>query len=141
MALTISKIIAEMKRRGMKPYVAKHPRTGKWWAIDRVLRSPVGRECNTKSEAEKEWYLFNASMIGDIATRDYSISNPSPSVVEIYSDIQAIDAVKGRNSLWPREHFRHKFKPGSRVYGLPNGDILIHSTKGRRLWRKFKYPD
>ncbi len=67
--------------------------------------------------------------------------NPMINAVEIYSNIQSIDAVKGHNSLWPREQFRHKFKPGAKIYGLPNGDILIHSTKGRRLWKKFKYPD
>lgn len=57
----------------------------------------------------------------------------------IYEDIEAIDAQKGKDSLWPKEKFRHEFKKGARVLGLANGDLLIKSKKGKKLWKEFDY--
>ncbi len=68
--------------------------------------------------------------------------NPPPGAVVIYDKICAIEAQKGKNSNWPNEFFRHDFskdKTAARVYGLPDGSLLIKSTKGKRLWKKFKY--
>jgi hypothetical protein len=59
----------------------------------------------------------------------------------IYDNIEAIQAEKGSNSLWPKEKFEHKFKRGARVLGLRNGDLLIKSKTGRRLWKEFDYPE
>ena len=68
------KLTTKIKKRvdNMTPYVAKHPKTGKWWAIDSYLKIPIGKECNTKLEAIKEWKQCMVSMIGDISTQNLS---------------------------------------------------------------------
>lgn len=67
--------------------------------------------------------------------------NPRKGAVEIYGNILAIEARKGKSSLWPNEKFRHGFKSKSeaKVYGLPDGSLLIKSKSGKRLWKNFKY--
>jgi hypothetical protein len=65
---------------------------------------------------------------------------------EIYDKILSIKAQKSkmpkkRNSLWPGELFEHKFTSKAKIYGLPNGDILIKSTDGKRLWKPFEYDE
>lgn len=67
--------------------------------------------------------------------------NPVKGAVEIYGNILAIEAIKGDGSLWPKEKFRHDFKSSSKakVYGLPDGSILIKSNAKKRLWKKFAY--
>jgi hypothetical protein len=60
------------------------------------------------------------------------LTNP-PTATEIYKDIVEIKAIKPNG-----QRYVHKFKPGSNIYGLPNGNILIQSRKGRRLWKNFK---
>lgn len=63
-------------------------------------------------------------------------NNPSvKGATEIYSNIMAIEAKKGSHSNYPNEHFRHDFKPGSKIYGLPDGSILIKGKK--KLWKNF----
>jgi hypothetical protein len=64
-------------------------------------------------------------------------------VVLIYDQIDAIEATKGNNSLWPQGAFKHKFSKKSKavVLGLPNGSILIKSLNGKRLWGTFQYDD
>ena len=65
--------------------------------------------------------------------------NPPAPAVEIYDTILAIEAIKGGGSLWPKEKFRHDFekKSKARVYGLPDGSLLIKSQKGKKLWKNF----
>jgi hypothetical protein len=58
----------------------------------------------------------------------------------IYDDIEEIKARKGRKSNWPRGYFKHKFTlRGSKIYGLPNGQLLIVGNKP--LWDVFDYPE
>lgn len=68
-------------------------------------------------------------------------SNPviPKGAIKIYDHIEAIEAIKGTDSLWPKEAFRHDFKPGSEVYGLQDGSILIINKKGKKLHKLFKY--
>lgn len=66
--------------------------------------------------------------------------NPKEEATEIYGDILAIEAKKGKRSLWPNELFRHDFKKkGSKIFGLKDGSILIKPKKGKRLWKNFDY--
>ncbi len=79
------------------------------------------------------------------ATNDYIVSfrslkkNP-PQATEIYSDVLAIEAKKGKDSLWPGEKFRHSFKKGGKIIGLNDGSLLIKPKKnGQKLWKNFNY--
>ena len=57
----------------------------------------------------------------------------------IYENALAIEAEKGKDSLWPGEKFRHDFKKGAIIEGMPDGSIRIKHRKGKRLWKKFDY--
>jgi hypothetical protein len=65
--------------------------------------------------------------------------------VKIYDICLEIRAKKGNEneSLWPHELFKHSFSERSKaaIYGLPNGDILIRSQVGKKLWKRFTYSD
>lgn len=52
-----------------------------------------------------------------------------------------VKAQKGEESLWPGELFKHSFKKGSKagVYLKANGDVIIKSLVGKRLWKTFNY--
>lgn len=67
--------------------------------------------------------------------RKKSVRNPPSGVKEIYGRIMAIEAQKGARSNYPNEYFRHDFKKGSKIYGLPDGSILIKGKK--KLWKEF----
>lgn len=41
--------------REMKPIVAQHPKTGKWHAIDPVMRWPLGEASDTREDAILVW--------------------------------------------------------------------------------------
>jgi len=70
-------------------------------------------------------------------TRGRHRKNPAEAT-EIYGDILAIEAKKGKNSLWPKELFRHDFtSKGTRIFGLKDGSLFIKGKK--RLWKKFDY--
>lgn len=75
--------------------------------------------------------------------RSWSRVNRNPHKVKIYDTTLAIEAVKGRDSLWPGEKFRHDFDTKSKasIYGLEDGSILIKSSKGRKLWKNFDYDE
>lgn len=69
-------------------------------------------------------------------------SNPKPTRESkvVYDKVLAIEARKGRKSNWPGENFRHDFKHGGKIVGLPSGDLLIKRGKSKRkLWKKFDY--
>jgi len=77
---------------------------------------------------------------GEITSKGMSKNPPASGGTEIYSNITAIEATKGNNSLWPKEPFRHDFKMGGKILGLPNGDLLIKKGKdGKKLWKFFDY--
>lgn len=61
--------------------------------------------------------------------------NPPSGPKEIYGRILAIEARKGPQSNYPNENFRHDFKPGAKIFGLPDGSILIKGKK--KLWNEF----
>lgn len=71
----------------------------------------------------------------------HSRKNPPESVVEIYENILAIEAEKGKKSRFPEEQFRHDFKGAkAKILGLPDGSLKIVSTVGKPLWKRFEYP-
>ena len=88
---------------------------------------------------ELKWVARQAGV--RIAPGEGLRKNP-PGGEVIYDNILSIEAEKGSDSLWPRERFRHDFKKGSQVIGLPNGDILVKSKGAKKkLWREFEYAD
>lgn len=58
-------------------------------------------------------------------------------LVLIYDKVERIYATKGKNSNYPNMKFVHIFKTKPKLYGLPNGDLLITHGK-KRLWKFFK---
>lgn len=66
--------------------------------------------------------------------------NPSAGAEKIYDHILAIEAKKGKKSLWPKEKFRHDFSSkDAEILGLSDGSILVKSKSGKRLWKRFNY--
>lgn len=58
--------------------------------------------------------------------------------VELYDEIIAIEAKKGKKSLWKGDKFRHDFSKNSKakVLGLEDGSVLIIGNK--KLWKNKK---
>lgn len=66
--------------------------------------------------------------------------NPSANgATVVYDRILAIEAEKGKDSLWPRERFRHDFTSGAKVIGEADGSLRVVPEKGKKLWRRFRY--
>jgi len=113
-------------------------KNGKQWeVIDSYHTYPVAKE---ELKACKE---SNPKRKYRISRKDVMLDNPvRQKVVKIYDNILQIKARKGEDSLWPGELFVHDFSEKSKaaIYGLENGDILIHSHSGKKLHKKFNYP-
>ena len=58
--------------------------------------------------------------------------------VQIYDRIIEIRAQKGKDSEYPGELFKHRFRRGTEILGNPDGSLTIRNKKGKRLWRKFE---
>lgn len=56
----------------------------------------------------------------------------NPPMREVYRDILEIKARKKDGRL-----YRHAFKPGSTIFGLPDGSLVVKSRKGKKLWKNF----
>jgi len=74
---------------------------------------------------EKQRRFFGARASG------YPVRNPHKKLVLIYGRVLSIDAQKTQPHRCDSEcvdfqhKYRHVFKKGAKMYGLPNGDILI----------------
>lgn len=74
-------------------------------------------------------------------------SRRAPRLVEIYENLEAVYATKGKRSLWPKKPFKHAFKKGAEVLGvsksgsvkLRKGDLVVRSRRGNPLWQFFDY--
>jgi len=109
----------------------------------------VGEIFRTSTIVSKSRYPQYDQVVGPFSNLDHlqgyvrderlKLKNPpEQEVEEIYGSVLAIEARKGKNSLWPRENFRHDFSAkGAKVYGLKDGSLLIKGRK--RLWKKFSY--
>lgn len=79
-----------------------------------------------------------------VGFHQYPPANPPQHIstdgaIEIYDRVQAIEARKGKRSLWPDGDFRHDFtRKGAKVFGLQNGNLLVVGKVP--LWKMFKYP-
>ena len=58
-------------------------------------------------------------------------------MTKIYDRVEKIFAKKGKDSKYPKKKFVHTFKLKVSMYGLENGNILLKSPKGHRLWGYF----
>lgn len=121
-----------------KEEIEENPKPN-WWVVQnkygdtRVVRReerPIGKivmgPFNTRKVAER------------LAWSRLELKDNPVEGTKIYDKIQAIEAQKGKDSLWPKENFRHDFKEGGEIIGLPNGDLLVKKNK-KRLWKHFNY--
>jgi hypothetical protein len=52
---------------------AKHPKSGLWYGIDRIMRTPCTEGFETKAEAVEAWCCFQALYIADRSSQDYKL--------------------------------------------------------------------
>ena len=117
------------------------------YIIEEINLTPVNIQVKARSAVEAIEKALKGTQWEHEPTRSIVIRSegafkknpPRSSGTVIYDRITAIEATKGKKSLWPEEDFRHDFKDGGQVVGLPNGDLLIKKTKGKKLWKNFEY--
>lgn len=94
------------------------------------------REAKSILEYLKSMLEITLKQDGQISSR----KNPPEVPVEIYENILAIEARKGKKSKFPKENFRHDFKGAkAKILGMPDGSLKIVSTVGKKLWKPFNY--
>ena len=71
----IYKTVSDRVRDKFKPFVAKHPKTGKWHGICKVLRSPNTIGFDKKKDAIEAWYRYETTAICDISTRQNQLND------------------------------------------------------------------
>ena len=71
--------------------------------------------------------------------RKYYRPNPPKGSVKIYEDVIEIKALKGGDSYFPNEPFKHPFNQKTKVtlYGCPDGTLRLIGDKP--LWKWFEY--
>ena len=93
----------------------------------------------TDARVETAWQYGPRSMGKKIARTGSKIEryarNPAREVT-IYANVRpfTIYAVKGKNSNYPGQLFRHRFRGGGRATGLADGSIRLYPAPGKRLW-------
>ncbi len=107
--------LAFVRARGWRLYTAPH------W------NPPAKRKRSTRRTVTTETRTMRRTVMG----------NPPRGAVKVYDRVLAIEAKKGRRSLWPNELFRHDFKAPAAIYGMPDGSLMIRGQKN--LWREFNY--
>lgn len=117
----IQRLMRELKRMSMK--------SNPLGATLMIAGNPCSRDREIKRLEHKLTRL----------KRKHSLRENPPQGTEIYSEILAIEAVKGSHGEFPNEKFRHDFKDGGKIIGLPNGDLLIKHKKGHKQWKNFDY--
>lgn len=60
------------------------------------------------------------------------VQNGKNKCVEIYGGVVAIMARKGKGSKYPGKLFEHRFASRPKMYGLPDGSLLITHRRPRR---------
>lgn len=89
-------------------------------------------------------YAMNMQIHIDNPPRDWhqkQASNPAKMPIKIYDQIESIEAIKGSDSLWSKQPFRHSFKGKTKaaIFGNPDGSLTIKGKKP--LWKQFNYPE
>ncbi len=118
-------------------------------AINEMMRRGlIKNRCNPKSKKRLPPELVRLSRVKAImkrhgltaqaALRRARKHNPPGEL--IYDRLLEIHAQK-QHGKFKGENFVHSFKTGTsaQVLGLNDGSLLIRSTKGKKLWKKFSY--
>jgi len=97
---------------------------------------PFNSAVEARNTAGPPWIKYPVRKGGLVKNR----CNPNPKPVVIYDKLLSVEARKSHGKF-KGENFTHDFKHNTDavVIGLPSGDLLIKSRKGKRLWRKFNY--
>jgi len=66
----------------LTPSTAKHPKTGKWFAVDRSMGWTVGEPKETKAAAEQEWRTWKATDLASTAAMRSEVKGGGFSGVE-----------------------------------------------------------
>jgi hypothetical protein len=120
----------------------RNPGTGKAFTFHGSFTSKIlaaKRERQTPGsfivEKDGRYYVLKPKRIKSInpsrpARRRTRGGKTNPRGVLIYEKITRVEGTKGKNSRYPGERFFHNFKkPYPKMFGLPDGSLLITSKK------------